>query len=57
MRRTQPRQSIELPLLLRRLVGSLKLEASHPRKLVSVYSGAQSLVLRTIMIVDSTETL
>lgn len=55
--RTLPRQSIEPLLLSRRAAGPLKPKTCHPQKLVNVYSGAQSLELRTIMIVDSAETL
>ena len=51
------RQSIEPLLLLRRAAGPSELVACHPQKLVNVYSGAQSLELRTIMNVDFAETL
>ena len=52
-RQTQLRQNIELLLLLQKAVDQQRFAAFHPRKLVNACFGAQSVALRTIMIVDS----
>lgn len=53
----QLRQNIEPLPLLRKVEGPQVLEASHPRKLVNACSSSRTVVLRTIMIAGSGETL